>query len=109
EEIILENERARLTPLKKADFNELDKIAYEPQIWQWGMSDLKDQKDLRNYIDTALHERANKQSYPFLIFDKLTNSVAGSTRLGSVSIPNKRVEIGWTWIHPRHQGTSLNK
>jgi len=108
-EITLENERAKLTPLKKEDQVVLEGIAYEPQIWQWGMSDLKNSSDLAAYIDAALSEKQNRISYPFLIFDKKLNSTAGSTRFGSISIPNKRVEIGWTWMHPRHQGSGLNK
>jgi RimJ/RimL family protein N-acetyltransferase len=56
-----------------------------------------------------LEEKDAKASYPFLIFDKQTNSVAGSTRYGNISFPHKRLEIGWTWIHPVHQGTGLNK
>lgn len=109
EEIVLENERAKLTPLQDKDDLVLTEIAYEPQIWELGMSNLKEPSDLRAYIDTALSERQNKVSYPFLIFDKKMNCVAGSTRFGSISVPNKRVEIGWTWIHPRHQGSGLNK
>lgn len=108
-EILLENERARLTPLKADDIDELDKVAYEPSIWQLGMSNIKEQKDLEEYIDIALKEKAVKISYPFLIFDKQTNSVAGSTRYANISFQHKKLEIGWTWIHPKHQGTGLNK
>lgn len=107
--IILENNRARLTPLTAGDIHELAKVAYEPSLWQLGMSNIKEEKDLREYIDIALKEKAARVAYPFLIFDKQTNSVAGSTRYGNISFPNKRLEIGWTWIHPKHQGTGLNK
>ena len=108
-EIILENNRASLTPLKAEDIYELDKIAYEPSIWQLGMSNIREKKDLEEYIATALREKAGKTAYPFLIFDKQTNSVAGSTRYGDISFEHKRLEIGWTWIHPKHQGQGLNK
>jgi RimJ/RimL family protein N-acetyltransferase len=108
-EIILENNRARLTPLKATDLPDLEKVAYEPSLWKLGMSNIKEQKHLQEYINIALAERAAKVSYPFLIFDKQTKSVAGSTRYGNISFPNKRLEIGWTWIHPEHQGTGLNK
>ncbi len=108
-EILLENERARLTSLKADDIDELDKVAYEPSIWQLGMSNIKEQKDLEEYIDIALKEKTTKISYPFLIFDKQTNSVAGSTRYANISFQHKKLEIGWTWIHPKHQGTGLNK
>lgn len=107
--IILENERAKLTPLQKNDIIELDKIAYEPSLWRLGMSNLKDKRDLEKYIDVALKEKQDKIAYPFLIFDKQTNSVAGSTRYANISFPNKKLEIGWTWMHPSFQGTGINK
>ena len=108
-DIILENKRARLTPLKITDVEELEKVAYDPQIWKLGMSDIRERKDLAAYIETALSERERRQSYPFLIFDRQSGAVAGSTRFGNISLENKRVEIGWTWMHPEFQGTGLNK
>lgn len=108
-EIILENKRAKLTPLQTADLSELSKVAYEPSLWKLGLSNIREEKDLADYIDIALNEKVTKTSYPFLIFDKQTNSVAGSTRYANISFPNKKLEIGWTWIHPKHQGTGLNK
>ncbi|HUS01217.1 MAG TPA: GNAT family protein [Chitinophagaceae bacterium] len=108
-EIILENERAKLAPLNVADLHQLATVAYEPSIWQLGMSNIREEKDLKEYIDVALKERSAKLSYPFLIFDLQTNSVAGSTRYLNISFPHKRLEIGSTWIHPRHQATGLNK
>jgi len=81
-EIVLENERAKLTPLNQEDIHKLTDVAYEPSIWKLGMSNIKEEKDLKEYIDIALKERSLKLSYPFLIFDRQTNSVAGSTRYG---------------------------
>ena len=107
--IMLENERARLTPLKEADFETLDDIAYHPEIWKLGMNNLTAPEDLQEYIQTALTERTNHLSYPFLIFDKQQQKVAGSTRFGNISFAHKRLEIGWTWLHPSFHGTGLNK
>lgn len=107
--IILENERAKLMPLKDEDLHELGKVAYEPSIWELQLSNIKEENDLKEYIDIALNERSAKTSYPFLIFDKYSNSVAGSTRYLNISFPHKRLEIGSTWVHPQYHGTGLNK
>ena len=101
EEIVLENERARLTPLKESDFDLLENVAYHPQLWEKGLSRIQTPEDLKSYIQTALDERGNGQSYTFLIFDKQANDTAGSTRFGSISLPNKRLEIAWTWMNPK--------
>ncbi len=108
-ELVLESERARLSPLKAEDIDLLATIAFEPQLWKLGISNVENIDDLKKYIDIALCERQSKLSYPFLIFDKKTNSVAGSTRYGNISFPNNRLEIGWTWMHPMFQGSGLNR
>lgn len=109
EDIFLENDLVILTALKKDDFETLSPIAFHPAIWKVGMNNLKEPAHLLEYIQIALTERVNKHSYPFLIFDKQLNRVAGSTRFGNISFANKRLEIGWTWIHPQFQGTGVNK
>ena len=65
-------------------------------------------QDLNNYINSTLLERNESKSYPFIIIDKKTNCVAGSTRLGNINFHNKRLEIGWTWYGREFQGTGLN-
>jgi len=107
--IMLENERVSMTPLMESDFESLETIAYHPKIWKVGMSNLAGPAHLKAYIQTALTERARRASYPFLIFDKRNNRVAGSTRYGNISFEHKRLEIGWTWLHPDFHGTGLNK
>ncbi len=109
QDIVLENDRVTLRPLHEDDFETLNFIAYHPAIWEMGMNRLKEPAQLKEYIQLALSERNNKLSYPFLIFDKQVNRVAGTTRFGNISFVNKRSEIGWTWIHPDFQGTGLNK
>jgi N-acetyltransferase len=34
--------------------------------------------------------------------------VVGSTRYGNIDPPNRRLEIGWTWITPAYQRTAVN-
>ena len=107
--IVLENDRLILTPLKAADFTVLESIAYHPQLWKLGMNNITLPAHLKSYLQVAVSEKERHISYPFLIFDKMTNRVAGATRFGNISFGNKRLEIGWTWIHPDFQGTGLNK
>ncbi len=107
-DIVLENKRAVLKPLTMEYLDELSKVALDESLWEWGMSRLQKRSDLEAYIQKALKERSAGQSYPFVTFDKLKNRFAGSTRYGNISIENKRVEIGWTWIGKEFQGTGLN-
>ena len=109
QDIVLENKKVILRSLQKEDFETLNLIAYHPAIWEVGMSNLTQPAHLQDYIQSAIAERNNMLSHPFLIVDKQHNRVAGSTRFGNISFANKRLEIGWTWLHPDFHGTGLNK
>jgi len=108
-DFILENDRARLEPLAEHHFDLLLPIAMEREIWQFTSADIKDETDFRRYFDKALQERKEGSSYPFAIFDKQANRYAGCTRYANISLPDKRLEIGWTWYKPSLQRTGINK
>ena len=62
----------------------------------------------RMYIETALEEQAKGVSLPFVTIERASDQVVGSTRYGNIDRSNRRLEIGWTWINPRWQRTSVN-
>ncbi|HPH84141.1 MAG TPA: GNAT family protein [Ferruginibacter sp.] len=105
----LENERARLEPLAENHFTELLPIAMEREIWEFTAADVKNEDDFRRYFNQALAERQSGVSYPFAIYDKQAGRYAGCTRYGNITMPHKRVEIGWTWYAPSLQRTGINK
>lgn len=107
--IILENDIARLEPLEEKHFELLLPVALNIELWQFTGAYITDEKSFREYFNTALKERADNLSYPFAIYDKRINEYVGSTRYANISFPNKRLEIGWTWYHPKVQRTGINK
>lgn len=110
QEIILEDERARLEPLTPKHFDALMAIALSnSDIWKFTLANITDESSFTNYFNTALKERENKMSYVFVMFDKKENRYAGCTRYANISFKDKRMEIGWTWIDPLLQGSGINK
>lgn len=109
-EIILENSRAILRPLKPSDVVNLKEVALgNPGLMQYSPTPVQTEEDLQEYIHTALRARNSGIRYPFSVFDKDTNQYAGSTSLGNISNKDLRVEIGWTWIGREFQRTGLNR
>lgn len=107
---ILENKRALLRPLEQQDAGSLAAIALsQPQLYRYTSATIFSEEDLIKYISQAITERNEKKAIPFLIFDKQTNAVAGTTRYGNIEEHHKRAEIGWTWIDEKCHGTGLNK
>ena len=60
------------------------------------------------YLRVAARSQAEGSEVPFAIIDVATNTLIGSTRWMDISRPNRRLEIGATWITPAFQRTIAN-
>lgn len=108
-DIILENEKVLLIPFEDKRNTELKEIIFDDEIWKFMGMYIRTNADLDNYIKNTLNQKAAGICYPFLIIDKATNKVAGSTRYGYLNTASQKCEIGWTWYGKDFQGTGLNK
>lgn len=106
----LENSKAKLQPLGKEHAGALAEIAVaQPDLFQFMSQQLTSTADVYAYIRKALDEFNEGSSLPFLIIDKESGKIAGTTRFGSLVREHKRVEIGWTWISKEFHNRGLNK
>ena len=108
-EIILENDKVVLLPFENQRNIELKEIIFDDEIWKYMGMYVRNDPDFENYIQNTLKQKADGICYPFLIIDKATNRVAGSTRYGYLNHSSQKCEIGWTWYGKAFQGTGLNK
>lgn len=109
-DLILENDRAVLRPLSQNDFSQLLPYAlHEPDLWTYSLTSAAGEDNLKQYLSAALSLRENKTGYPFLVVDKQSNQVAGSTRFYSMDFYHKTLSIGYTWYGKDHQRTGLNR
>ena len=67
------------------------------------------QKSLDNYLNQAMQERERGVAYPFVVFDKTTQEIAGTTRLYEFNAVLGNVKIGHTWYGKKSRGRGLNK
>lgn len=110
ETYILENEIVRLEPLSMNHFDDLvDFSINEPELWSFNANGPDSPENLKKYIEKALNQKEKLVEYPFLVFDKTKNKVAGSTRFYNINLEAKHLEIGFTWYGKDFQGTALNK
>ncbi|GAA3938462.1 GNAT family protein [Hymenobacter algoricola] len=108
--ITLENSRVRLRPLEPTDFEDLKRVIFDAELWQFSsLPTPTDALGLAAYLNKAGHDRAQGTRYAFAIIDRATGRVVGSTSYGSFSMPDRRLEIGWTWVGREFQRTGLNR
>ena len=108
EPVILAGKSVRLEPLSMNHLQGLSEVAFDASIWKWNPSAVFNQEDLKNYIELALEDKQKGIALPFATIAQSSNKVIGSTRFANIDTKNRRVEIGWTWISPNWQRSTIN-
>ncbi len=106
-ELILENDSILLRPLSINDIDAIELISYNKELGEFGAR-VKNKNDLSHYFEFCLKSKKEKELYPLIIISKENNSAIGLTMFGNISFQSKRLEIGWTWIGAKFQGTGIN-
>ncbi|TBW26562.1 GNAT family N-acetyltransferase [Gramella sp. KN1008] len=104
----IESPRVILRPIKKEDFEVMNNLTNDQNMWYYFTTDLSKETMLEDWINLAIKELENKKSLPFSIITVENDEIIGSTRVSNISQRDKRVEIGWTWIAKEYQGTGIN-
>ena len=104
----LANEKIILRPLESEDFDEISKLTQVPEMWFYFTSDLSNPEVLRAWIDSAVKDRYAYKRLAFVIIEKNSGKIIGSTSFGNYSEKDLRIEIGWTWLGKDFQGNGYN-
>jgi len=105
----LETPRVLLRLLKAEDFSSLQPLTKNADIWTYFTTDLYDDGELKKWMDDAENGRKAFTRMPFVVIDKDSNTICGSTSFGNISFLDKRIEIGWSWLGVDYMGTGVNR
>lgn len=109
-DLIIENERVQLQPLSSTAYPFLLPFSLkEPALWTYSLTSAAGEEKLENYLQAALQLREEEIGYPFLVYDKKNEKIAGSTRFYSINFHHKTLSIGYTWYGKEFQRTGLNR
>jgi len=100
----LKGELIELRPLKPDDWKELFAVASDPFIWeQHPESDRHLEDVFKIFFSDALESRG-----AFVILDRMTQQIIGSTRFYGYDPEKSEIEIGWTFLARRYWGGRYN-
>jgi RimJ/RimL family protein N-acetyltransferase len=100
----LTGELLELRPLRPPDFDALYAVASDPLIWeQHPAKDRYQPQAFRRFFQEALDSGG-----AFLVIDRKTGAVIGSSRFHSYDPANREVTIGWTFLARSHWGGAYN-
>jgi len=106
--IKLEGDLVKLIPREASHKSDLLAAAADGKLWELWYTSVPSSKTIDTYINTVHEEQKAGLALPFVILDKRTNTIVGSTRYLNADSKNRRVEIGATWYAQSVQRTGVN-
>ncbi|MCM3906093.1 MAG: GNAT family N-acetyltransferase [Pyrinomonadaceae bacterium] len=108
EPVTLKGKHVRLEPLSAQHLDGLCEFGLDPELWRWTTNSLRTREDMIDYVETALQSEREGTARPFATISMESDQVIGCTRFGNIDLPNRHVEIGWTWVGVPWQRTAVN-
>lgn len=102
----LVGETLELRPLRADDFDALYSAASDPLIWEQHPDSERYKREVfrQNFFDTALESGG-----AFLILDRQTREVIGSSRYWNYKPDESEIEVGWTFLTRQYWGGATNR
>jgi RimJ/RimL family protein N-acetyltransferase len=106
--ITLEGRHVVLSPLTMAHAEALVTAASDGELWKTTLTVIPDSKGIESYLEAALTGLALGKELPFVIINKSSGEVVGTTRFYDISFADRKAAIGYTWLSRSAQRTATN-
>lgn len=102
----LEDDLIVLQPLKEQDFEALYAAASDPLVWEQHPVKERYKRDvfMENFFQSAIESKG-----AFLVLEKKTGAVMGSSRYYNHHAQESDIEIGWTFLARPYWGGRYNQ
>ncbi|MEV0416447.1 GNAT family N-acetyltransferase [Streptomyces sp. NPDC050448] len=78
------------------------------ELWNLPVTLVPHPHDVHRFVDDALAARSAGTQLAYATIDLATRRIAGSTRFTAINLPNRRLEIGFTFLGRTWQRTAVN-
>jgi RimJ/RimL family protein N-acetyltransferase len=106
--VTLSGTHAALEPLAREHEAAIRQAAADGELWTLWYTSVPAPDKTTAWLDIALDMRERLGAMPFVVRDKASGDIVGSTRYFNVDAANRRLEIGHTWYARRAQRTAIN-
>ena len=104
----LTGQRVTLLPMETSHVTGLFEAGRNPDIWKYLPMRVVTLEDMERLVQQALTTKDQGTEYPFVVFDRQTERIVGSTRFCDIQAANRNLEIGWTWYAAEVWRTRVN-
>jgi RimJ/RimL family protein N-acetyltransferase len=106
--LTLEGRRVRLEPLAARHLDGIWEVARDPTLWLFTVTRIGSRAEVDGWFAQAMADQERKSALVFATVESATGRVVGSTRFMNASVPDRRVEIGSTFVGRAWQRTPIN-
>lgn len=106
--VTLEGQHTRLEPLSLAHQEALIAAAGDGELWNSIVTIVPTRDTMTEYIEATLTEQVKGSELPFVIVQKATNRIVGTTRFYCIQPHQRNASIGYTWVAASAQRTAVN-
>ncbi len=109
EPVVLEGNHVRLEPLDERHKDGICRAISDGELWNIFVTIVPHPEDIDQFLANAKSAHERGEGLVFATIDKRSNDqVAGSTRFMNANLPNKGVEIGFTFLGKAWQRSPIN-
>jgi len=108
EPVTLTGSKVILEPLSLEHADGIRAAVKDGELWKLWYTSVPTPEKVDAYVDNALRMRENLGAMPFVVLEKESKKIAGTTRYFNVDEINQRLEIGHTWYSKSYQRTGVN-
>jgi RimJ/RimL family protein N-acetyltransferase len=95
--------------MKRSHLDALCAAGCMPELWTLTAGNGSTPLAMKQWVEQALADAAHGTALPFVIVDRQSGDVIGSSRFGNLAHKDRRIEIGWTWVTPAWQRRGVNR
>ena len=106
QDVKLEGRHLILRSPRSGDLEGLSDAANDGEIWTNPFANFPNVDEMSVYLQNMIHHDAS--FLPFIIIEKKSMRILGTTRFLAIEPNNRRVEIGHTWIAESFRRTFVN-
>ncbi len=105
---VLSGREVELRELQPEYIDELSRLAQDKRIWEHYVFDGTSERKFRAAMESALIQKAKGTQFPYVVVRRADEQLVGSTRFLDIQPEHRKLEIGWTWLHPSVWSSRVN-
>lgn len=108
--VTLEDDRVIIAPMTRQHIDGLFQAGQFASIWEWTTQPYcLTLASTRTWVEQSLLMAKTGALLPFVIIDKSTQKIVGSTSYLNIMLMHKAIEIGFTFLTPSAQKSDINR